>query len=132
MAEKTNHPQFDSLIERFASDGLWANPITDEDLLVCELRDSLRAHGMQRAVASAFADYAEAAGFNAAAPQLEENPPPSFYYPEIHESFFSEYELVLVQLDEDIFAIDWAAAQFGFSEFPLIQKHDGRQFQRSF
>ena len=32
--------------------------------------------------------------------------------------------------DEHIFAVDWSARQFGYSEFPLVQRFDGRLWQR--
>ena len=46
------------------------------------------------------------------------------------DSAYPEHSVTIVELDDEVFFVDWTAAQFGYDEFPMVARWDGDRWRR--
>lgn len=147
MAELTGIAEIDLLIERFQRDG--HEELGDGEQMAAWLTQPWEAEGECAFVSCLFADYLVANGIRAYGsgrrvkaadypfprnPLLgSEHGPDDFGYQDrLRESSHPEHAVTIVEWESgEIFMIDWTASQFGYVEFPLVQRRDGNRWQRS-
>lgn len=134
----SGYPELDREIERFA---------VSEAMHEFDYRDPKQAHARCGIVSRAFCDHLRNAGFRAwqssdvvidAADGSEELPmalydwaecsegygekPESFGYHDRPIRGLDDHEAVFVELAGDYVMVDWSASQYGYADYPLIQR----------
>lgn len=153
MAERTSIPELDACLTAFElSNPELEEPVdeTDETIdwsdlfsgTLSELREepSLAA-GLCTQLACELSEFAQAAGFDAVSTEQPDprsplqgrgaHTPELFGYADrVCESGYPFHAAVLFYFGEQVFLVDYAAGQFGYREFPLVQRFDSAQFER--
>jgi hypothetical protein len=136
MAERTGDPKLDWLIEEFANhDMLWPD---DEELPVRTMRNRRKAKGMCGEVTTAFQAFVwyETDGAlypeNAAMSDEADARSPTFAQMGYGDRQPGEPRHLVskVEMPSGTYLIDWTASQYGYKEFPLVQRLEGDQWQR--
>lgn len=142
MAERTGKTYLDALIDEFQYDGVWYVEVYDwlADQYVAkarplsDLRQPLAARGQCVHVASEFNRFLRERGVEAGLPLIDGRPclvpPEALGYADRPLGGLAEHTLSIVPYGSGIYSIDWTASQYGYSEFPLIQKLDGAGWRR--
>jgi 2'-5' RNA ligase len=144
MAERTGDPQLDRLIEKFKTD-FALRPYVLESYGVKSIedfRDPKIAQGYCGDMASDFAHYLYEQDIDAWVPQdddlTSENEPKwvplmdlDTLYPDWPEKNpdpeYLTHAVTVIQKDGNYYTVDWTISQYGFSEFPMVQKLDDEQ-----
>ena len=144
MAERTGQTYLDALIDEFQHEGVWHVEIYDwsEDRHVTkarplvELRAPHAARGQCIHVADEFNRFLRERGVAAGLPLVNGRPmlvvPEALGYANRPRGGLSEHTLSIVRSGSEIYSIDWTASQYGYKEFPLIQRLENGSWRRDF
>lgn len=152
MAEQTGEPKIDQAIQDFLSEayympddvvGTWPIPDEAEQLSVRELQDPARAEGMCCALMRRFVAFCNERGIPAWEDEEYDqehgtqlwSPTNWGYGDRPSKGRYDTHSAAMVRGDKGDYMVDWTAAQYGYQEFPMVQKitvDDPPQWQRSF
>lgn len=152
MAERTGLPQVDQLIDRFLERDLTeieradADQFSDDDRDVYQplawMRDGKRAWGWCHVLAGQFARFLEHEGVTAWSSEDEFGSEGLTYTalgytdaPGVKGQGWIKFHCVtLVEEAGERFMVDWTASQYGYAEFPMVQRYDpaAQTWQREF
>jgi hypothetical protein len=137
MAERTGDPELDKLIEEFANhDMLWPD---DEALPISEMRDRRKAKGMCGEVTTAFQAFVWHETDGAIYPDNVEmsDGASDARSPTFEEMGYGDHKpgeprhlVSKFEMPSGTYLIDWTASQYGYKEFPMVQRLDAGQWQR--
>ena len=124
MAERSGDPQLDAFIAQYMPDAMTGLGQFGD------LRIPENASGACGWIAHDFAVMAQRAGL-----QTEEagDTPDQFGYADRTKPGFDEHHWVIVTTPSGRYGVDFTASQYGYSEFPMVQKlNEGGGWQRDF
>jgi hypothetical protein len=143
MAAASGNPELDAAIDAFRARGVWHVEVMDwfDDCYVSrerpldELKSVLGARGNCIHITNEFNEFLTELGLDASMPVDNEGrpitvSPEAFGYGDRPLSGLSEHMLSLVPRHGIVYSVDWTAAQFGYGEFPLIQRYEDGEWQR--
>jgi hypothetical protein len=138
MAERTGDPELDMLIEEFKASDPFDRGILDIAQYE-ELRDPETAEGLCVLLTNAFTGFIRREGIEAwpaDSPGTMGGNVPGFFspdelgYADRKRPGFNSHSAAMVRKDGQTYMIDFTPAQYGYSEFPMVQKLDGQEWQR--
>lgn len=143
MAERSGVPRLDAAIEDFIERGLWHVTVMDwlEDRYVdqprplAELNTPLGARGRCIPVTVEFNDFLALRGLEAQGPVDGRGlptavSPDALGYADRAVGGLHGHTLTLVAWQGELYSVDWTAAQYGYAEFPLVQRFSGQAWER--
>lgn len=119
MAERSGNPKLDALIEAYLQGPL------HQQMKVEMLRDPQWAAGACNHEAQAFAEFLRSRGVEAECLSEEgwlAASPDDFGYTDRTIPGFDQHDVTYVDLDGQTYMVDWTAAQYGYQEFPMVQR----------
>ena len=132
MAERSGDPALDAIIEDFIGQGTWLSWDDDGDeieLPIEPLRTREGAEGYCGMVSDDFAEMCANQGLDAI---VDLNTANGYGYSDrTIRGKFPNHNLTRVTLPSGVYTVDFTAAQYGYSEFPLVQRRHGRRWQRT-
>jgi hypothetical protein len=143
-AERSGVEAIDVAIEEFLAAGVWQVEVMDwfQDCYVlrecplAELRSPLGARGKCVHLTYDFNELAQARGLDASSPlDADGRPitvsPEALGYGDRRLGGLAEHTVSLLRWQEETYSVDFTAAQYGYREFPLVQRYaDGRWLRR--
>jgi hypothetical protein len=116
MSTRTGNERLDALLERFARENPGCNKSGDCQLVAERFTELARAEGFE---AFDSCEHHEASPFPA--PAMAKYPH-MIGYEKPEELIWDTHYLTLVREGDEIYTIDFTAGQFGYGEWPLVQR----------
>ncbi len=135
MAERSGSPDLDNAIEAFMAQYEyqpkqdWGGMKAYAPTAWADLQTAEGAHGRCYELAEEFAQYCQERGLNATT--SDGTGPEDFGYHDRTIPGLDSHHWTWVTTPEGEFGVDWTAAQFGYSEFPMVQRRDGNKWNRN-
>lgn len=141
MAERSGETRLDALIEAFIRRGIWHESVPDwldgGNMEIAQSLDLLRTPRGARnkcvAVTGEFNRFLRTEGYpirQADDDHLELITPDELGYADRTIYGYNAHTLTITEVFGIPVSIDWAAAQYGYHEFPLVQFRIGKRWQR--
>lgn len=130
MAERSGDPALDKLIEEFGpfyeqiAPRIQAEPGAEPLPTLDHYRDPNASAGMCGSLAMLFEHYAQSKGFDAQFSQAPYDTPEGLGYTDRTNQGHDDHASVIVTVSSGKYSIDFSASQYGYKEFPMVQRLD--------
>lgn len=134
--ERTGISQLDALARRFEAEESVYLSGADIDKPVAEWRSCSADNAACHAIAEVFVEFLAEEGIEAelsdeADQEWFADSPDALGYNDRPVQGVTWHTVAIVYCDDQVFSYDWTAAQYGYKEFPLIQRYQsGEGWQR--